>query len=489
MGKLTINIDDSIYLDVYLHLVHDNDIFYDVEFLYGGRDSGKSRHIAMQLIIECMKPGYFKCLMIRKILKTVRDSQYSLIKSIIEKWGLTNQFSINETRLEIIYKKTGNGFYGRGLDNVAGIKSFNDPSHCWIEEGNQISNEDFVVILTSLRCNFQQVKTWFSFNPECDENYTDFWLYKEYFEHTTKLSWNWTKMIEVPNEDDPANPDMVPIRIRATHSTYKNNPYCPATRKALYESYKLSKNNAYWYQTYTLGLWGYRKTGGAFWKCFEEEKHATTKAMYNKLLPVHLTLDNNVTPYITIGIWQVNQITRQIYQVDELPCESPDNTAAKAAKRTIKWLEKQEHEGGIFIYGDPSANAKSTEDDEGRSFFDKFLGVFTKSGIGFVNRVGKSAPGVSISADFINEIYESNYGGWSIGINTKCRKAIEDYVMTKEDENGNVLKKREKNKETGQTFERYGHFSDSKRYFLVKLLPQDFAIYSQRRKKYFAKSS
>jgi PBSX family phage terminase large subunit len=479
MPVVNIELDDEIFLEVYRHLVHDTE-FFDIDFLYGGRDSGKSRHIAMQLVIDCMRQKYFKCLLVRKVLNTVRSSQYDLIKSVIDEWGLKHLFTFNETRLEIICKANKNGFYGRGLDDVGRIKSFNNPSHCWIEEGNQITSEDFVVILTSLRAN-QQVKTWFSFNPECDGNYTDFWLYKEYFEHTTKLSFTWTKVIDVPDVGE------VPFKIRVTHSTYKDNPYCKPQRKALYEGYKNSKNNAYWYQVYTLGLWGFRRTGGSFWKCFDEIQHTRSVGYVQDAL--HITLDNNSTPYITVGIWQVDMANKVLKQIDELPCEYPNNTASKAAKKTLEWLLKQGHEGIVFIYGDPSANAKSTEDDEGRSFFDKYLGEFAKTPVRYVNRVGKSAPGVAISGGFINEIYESNYEGWSIVIDTKCRKSIEDYTMTKEDMNGGILKTKEKNKDTGQTFERYGHFSDAKRYFITTLLPSEFATYSTRQKKFYGYSN
>lgn len=486
MPVVEVDFEDDIFLDVYKHLVHDNEDFIDIDFLYGGRDSGKSRHVAMQLVISCMNEEYFKCLLIRKVLNTVRDSQYALIKSIIEDWELDHLFKFNDTRLEIICKANKNGFYGRGLDDVGRIKSFNNPSHCWIEEGNQIDNTDFVVILTSLRTNGQRVKTYFTFNPECEVNYTDFWLYKEFFAHTTKLSFVWEQEVELPPRFIGDPPRKAIRRVRATHSTYLDNPYCPVERAALYEGYKNSKNNSYWYQTYTLGLWGFRKTGGAFWKCFDEIIHSKPR-YYKKNTAIHATVDNNVFPYITIGLWQVDLVAKEISQVHELPCESPDNTAAKAAKKLIKWLEQIDHNGPLFIYGDPSANAASTEDDEGQSFFDKFFGILKKMGIPYTNRVGKSHPGVSISADFINDIYENHYEGWTIVINSTCRKSIEDYTMVKEDINGTMLKKKEKDKETGRTFERYGHFSDTKRYFITKLLPVEFSKFGDRRKKYYAR--
>ncbi len=498
MADININIDyESVFLPCYHHLLNDGDKFnsqfFDIDFLYGGRDSGKSRFIATIALISCMIMPYFKCLLIRKVHNTVRSSQFDLIKSIIEQWGIKHLFSINETRMEIIWKANGNGFYGRGLDDVGKIKSFNNPSHCWIEEGNQISSADFVVILTSLRAD-QRVKTWFSFNPECEVSYTEFWLYQDWFEHSpVNLSWEWIKAVEVNYATFLKFPDRVYEKdgkyyidqhVRATHTTYHDNPYCAPERIALYESYKNSKNNAYWYQTYTLGLWGYRRTGGEFWKCFDEVIHTRTLTEDSNET-IHVIVDNNVDPYVSVQIWQIDMERKRLYQVHEIPCVHPYNTASKAAKELTTWLRRIGYEGTVFVYGDPSANARSTNDDEGRSFFDKFKGKLKEDGWRINNRVKSSAPGVSISGDFINEIYESNFEGWTIRINISCRKSIEDYTMTKEDPAGGVLKKKIKDPETGRTFEKYGHFTDCKRYFITTVLPNEFQKYKMRFKKSF----
>lgn len=484
MSPIEIKIDyETVFLPCYRHLLNDgkqyHSKFFDIDFLYGGRDSGKSRHIAMQLLIDCMISPYFKCLLVRKVLNTVRGSQFSLLKGIIEKWGLKKFFSINESRMEIIFKPTGNGFYCRGLDNVDNIKSFDNPSHCWIEEGNQISKDDFVVILTSLRAE-QRVKTWFSFNPECDMNYTEFWLWQEWFSHTTDLSWEWVKEIEVDYQVFKQYPNRCIVKenhyylqyeVRATQSTYKNNPYCSPERIALYESYKTSKNNAYWYQTYTLGLWGYKRTGGEYWKCFSDEKHLTNKG-FEASNTIHLVLDNNRNPYISVQIWQVFENEKFARQIAEIPCRHPDNTAAKAAIQTIRFLQKINYKNVLLIYGDATAQAGSTVDDDGKSFFQKYIQTITSNNFQVRDRVSTSNPSVELSGDFINEIYEANYGGWSIEINVDCRVSIEDYIMAKENMNGGILKKRVTDPTTKISYEKYGHFSDCKRYFLTTVLKQ-----------------
>ena len=469
MEKSTIRIPKTKFLDVYHHLLEPEPVI-DIDFLYGGRDSGKSRFIASKLILDCLSLPYFRCILTRKVKDTIKDSQWQLIKDITEEWGLDHLFKFNKSPLEI-HCVNGNKFICRGLDEPAKIKSVSNPSHCWVEEGNQIDNVDFVTILTSLRYNDGNVKTWFSFNPECDVNYTDFWLYQEWFEHTESLSWVWNKSIDVDGE-------IITYNVRATHSTYRNNPYCSIQRKALYESYKKSKNNAYWYQTYTLGLWGYRRTGGGFWKCFDEEVHSMPVSNINSTY--HIVVDNNVSPYVSVQMWQIDQLNKRLIQVAELPCVHPNNTASKAAGETGKWLKRLNYNDKVFIYGDPSANAKSTVDDNGRSFFDKFTGYLTNEGYSLTNRVQSSAPRVSMSGDFINEIYESNYEGWSIAINTECRKSIEDYSMVKEAPDGTILKKRITDKETGISYEKYGHFSDCKRYFITTVLSKEFEAFRSR---------
>lgn len=459
------------FLPCYHHLL-DRSEFFDIDFLYGGRDSGKSRHIAMQLVGECLSAPYFKCILTRKVKDTIKESQWDLIKSVCEEWKVDHLFTFNSSPLEIKCVN-GNRFICRGLDEPTKIKSVNNPSHCWVEEGNQIDADDFTVILTSLRYE-GRVKTYFSFNPECEKNYTEFWLYQEWFSHTTALSWKWTKTIDTP--DGP-----VDFNARATHTTYRDNPYCKPQRKALYESYKTSKNNAYWYQTYTLGLWGFRRTGSAFWKCFEEDKH--TAQISVGAGTIHVIVDNNVNPYVSVQCWQIDTAAKHINQVHELPCIHPDNTATKAAQKLSRWLRSIDYKEPVYLYGDPSGNAKSTVDDNGKSFFDKFIAALKADDWNVINRIQKSAPEVALSGSFINEIYESNYGGWTITISSNCRTSIEDYVMAKEDIDGKILKKREQDKETKVSFERYGHMSDCKRYFITTILASEFNRYKSRNKR------
>lgn len=475
------NINITIAKEKFLPCYRDtlnNEEEFDINFYYGGRDNGKTRHIAQLGIIECMGNPKFRGLLIRKTFNSVGESMIGMIKIIVEEWGISHLFKFTKSPLEV-HCVNGGGFYARGLDDVGNIKSFANPSWGWIEEGNQITADDFIVILTSMRSNAGRVKMFFSFNPECDVTYTDFWLYQDWFSHTENYNFTWIREI-----DTPKGP--VSFKVRAIHGTYKDNPYCSDERMALYESYRTSKNNAYYYNVFTCGKWGYRKPGNPYLKCFDENTHTIDfnliPALKQRGFTYCISCDNNVSPYISIQLWMIDKKNKALLQVAELPCASPDNTAAKAANKLIQYLERENYNDIINVFGDPTANARSTTDDEGRSFFDKFIGVLEKAGFTIANRVGKSPPSVSQAGAFINEIFEVNYLGWKIFINKTCTKSVEDYSMVTEDVDGGIIIKRTIDKSTGITYEKYGHMTSCLRFFVTTALKEEYIQFMQRRR-------
>lgn len=256
---------------------------------------------------------------------------------------------------------------------------------------------------------------------------------------------------------------------------------------ANFERMKQKKPNDY--RIYGLGQDGLIRTGGEFWPQFEEAVHVSkTPIEYDPNYPLHATVDSNVSPYITISIWQV--VKTQIRQIKEIPCRSPDNTALKAALALDKYLQRIDHRLALNVYGDPAANARSTTDDEGRSFFDKFIGTLNKcseapESYRVINRVGRSAPGVSLSGDFVNDIYEGICKPWSIIIDLRCTVSIEDYTLVKKAPDGTMLKEKvpdPADPDKKRKIEKYGHFSDAKRYFITTLLSDLFANYKNRQR-------
>ena len=115
---------------------------------------------------------------------------------MVEDWGISHLFEFKVSPLEITCVN-GNKFLARGFDDPHKIKSIQNPSGAWVEEGNELTRDDWTILITSLRSNHGRTKIDFTFNPECEGDYRDFWLYKDYFSHTTDQSFTHSKKIKV----------------------------------------------------------------------------------------------------------------------------------------------------------------------------------------------------------------------------------------------------------------------------------------------------
>lgn len=311
-----VDIPDEIFLRCYRHLVITNEgrleskvdelvAEPDIELLWGGRDSGKSRHIAMQLLIDCMRLPYFRCVLVRKVFNTIHDSQWQLLKDIATEWGVDHLFTFKEHPLEI-QCINGNKFICRGMDDPNKLKSVSNPSHCWCEEGNQLDSDDFIIIMTSLRYNSGRVKVWFSFNPECDGDFKEFWLYKTFFEKEKNIYrlfvGEWTHKIPAIGIGKHGKDRIIRFRYRCTWTTYRHNKYVRPERIVFLEN--AARLDKYYQTVFTNGKWGNRDVKSPFCYCFDEKLHVSeTTINVNPYLEVYVSFDFNVDP-ITCGIYQ-----------------------------------------------------------------------------------------------------------------------------------------------------------------------------------------
>lgn len=295
MNDVEVIIPRKAFLLCYHHLIES---YSDIDFLWGGRDSGKSRFIASILIKACLELPYFRCVLVRKVFNTIKESQWQMIRDVATAWGVDHLFSFNINPLEIKCVN-GNRFICRGMDDSANLKSISNPSHCWAEEMSQLSLDDFILIMTSLRCNTGKVKMWCSFNPEADVDYEDFWLYKTFYADQIDKNFTSTWSIEVPafKEVSATKVDYV---YTSTHTTYHDNRYCKAERAAFLE--QLYFLDPYYYKVFTLGEWGNRKTTDPFFYTFNIEKHVgITK--HNSQHETILSFDFNKSP-LACGVYQ-----------------------------------------------------------------------------------------------------------------------------------------------------------------------------------------
>lgn len=253
----------------------------------------------------------------------------------------------------------------------------------------------------------------------------------------------------------------------------------PHLEEAYIESLKSMPR--YSYEVFVNGNWDVQiKTGGEFYKAFELEQHVRP-VQFDVEQPVHISVDNNVYPYISVSVWQTIKTAKgwDIIQVDEVCAKDPDNTASKAGKLLCRLLQSHEFKGKVFIYGDPTTRARNTIDDNKKSFLDKFLDVVKKS-FAIEDRMPRKAPVVSTSGDFINEILENEWNGHRVIIGEHCNNSINDYIETKQDKDGGVLKKRVTDAKTGVSYEPNGHLTDCLRYFIARCYEDEYKLFINR---------
>jgi phage terminase large subunit len=347
--QVEVEIDYDVFLPKYRHLV-DSDA--DIFILWGGRDSGKSHFIAQLLIKDCLELPYFKCILSRKVQDTIKESQWATIKQIIEEWGLSSLFEFRVNPLEIRCVN-GNKFIARGADKSGKVKGVKDPTHAWFEEMNQMSRDEYSVISTTLRSSVTRSREYWSFNPECEGNFEDFWLYKvveDYYGTKTEIKTIHDGGIEYK------------VKYEFVHSTYDDNPFCPPERKSKYLN--TTQGDDYLYGVWIRGFWGNQKIERPFAIAYNEKKHVEP-CQYAPGRQMVISVDFNIDPFSAIVIQQWFDNGPKIRVVDEIEIGAGtiEGMADEIKRRYASDLPS------MWITGDAMGNNRRLGNTDNKSLF------------------------------------------------------------------------------------------------------------------------
>lgn len=189
--------------------------------IYGGAGSGKSYFAAQKILHRMLTESNHKILLVRKVAKTIRNSQFALLKSLISKYNLEKNFKIKETDLVVNCTENGNSIISVGVDDREKLKSIHGITSIWIEEATEIDKRDFLQIDLRLRNetnNYKQIIM--TFNPVK----TTHWLYNK----------------QLPDS-----------RILVT--SYKDNPHLDESYLKMLENMKFEDHE--YFDIYALGNW------------------------------------------------------------------------------------------------------------------------------------------------------------------------------------------------------------------------------------------
>lgn len=217
--------------------------------------------------------------------------------------------------------------------------------------------------------------------------------------------------------------------------------------------------------------------GNKFYHAFELRDH-TGPVEFAPALPIHISFDQNVVPYITATLWQVHKTDAGycLQAFDEFCLEYPrNNTTALCVAIRDKY---QHHSPQVFLYGDASGNRRDTRSNEtdytiARRELARFL---TNSS----DRTERRNPPVLRRRDFINAIFQGKEPGVEIRIGAHMSKTLNDLLNLKEDKNGHKLKETAKDPHSGVKYEKIGHTSDSLDYVVTGVFKREFETFIGR---------
>jgi len=96
---------------------------------------------------------------------SLSDSALAILKRVIHDHGLDGMFQQTKHGLKCI---NGTEFIFRGLQHPDRIKSLDGISHCWVEEGQKISQEAWDILTPTIREEGSEI--WVTFNPDLEDD-------------------------------------------------------------------------------------------------------------------------------------------------------------------------------------------------------------------------------------------------------------------------------------------------------------------------------
>ena len=474
--------------------------------LYGGSSSGKSYSAAQVLSIRTDEEQS-NTLVMRKVGASIEKTIYADFRAAIT--GINGLAQGCRFKQNSIIFPNGQRIDFSGLDDPEKIKGISQYKRVFLDELSEYEESDFKQIRLRLRgMEGQQIIA--AFNPISEEH----WIKKNWFD---KEEWHDVPM-QVIMGGNPIAPELCKVKsIRMNsskqilnhktgefeehapdtvviQSTYLNNFWVVGSPDGTYGYYDYQAianfehdrvHDPDYYQVYALGEWGHIRTGAEFFPSFNRGTVCGDHP-YNPELPIHVCMDSNVLPYVTATFFQKEykpDDVQQVTQFAELPIESPNNSARKAARVIAVRLREYHYEDKVYLHGDASGKAANTIDEQNRSFFDLVIDELEKEGFEVVDCICKKNPSVSASGEFINAVWDGRVPGVVINIDNSCVTSIDDYQAVQKDENGAMAKMKVKDPVSKLSYEAHGHCSDTLRYAVVDLLRSQFTEFSMGRKR------
>jgi len=430
---------------------------------------GKSYLGSCWLISSCMRWPDMRMVVGRKTLKSLRESTWNTILSVAKGWGLIEgqNFKVNNLSGEMLF--------WNGSKIIMKEMAYAPADPEWLRLG---SSEYSGVFLDEV--------------GELDERGVDVLF--------SRIRWKVAETTKVPKMVMSTNPCLGWVRDRFVLDENsepvqcrENETYIPFS---VFDNPDEKFRNAYVAALYKIsdkavrerllfGNWLYTDVNeaAAYWK-FDGGKHLVMdlkEKAYNPMLPIILSFDFNVIPYMSCLAVQIDYNKKKVYVIDELmgkPENKENNTPKFAQKIRQKYLGEQ-HTGGIVVTGDPAGLARSSVTEEGTNNYTVIMSTLDSPVLRPRKKLLRKQPSQVTRLEFVNSLF-SGYDGWEIQIDMRCRRLTEDLVYQKKNADGTKSKMKVTDPKLGVKYEKYGHLSDCLDYCLCGFLNEPWMRFQSK---------
>ena len=232
--EVDVNIPPDVFNKIYYAYLHED---ARIQIYYGGSGSGKSVFLAQRAVFDLMNGGR-NYLITRKVGRTLRNSVFAEVLRVIGDWGVGRLFNVNKSEMAITCVN-GYEIIFIGLDDPEKLKSIVPKkgaiTDVWVEEATECARDDVKQLLKRQRGGSSSVpkRLTMSFNPILRTH----WIFQDYFSHIS--------MTDTQTSYKAHN-------LSILHTWHIHNRFLTESDRSDLEN----ETDSYYYNVYTLGLWG-----------------------------------------------------------------------------------------------------------------------------------------------------------------------------------------------------------------------------------------
>lgn len=417
------------------------------------------------LVYSCMAFPEIRMCVARKVRKTLLETTWCTLHDVLTSWGLKEDlhYHINQQSYVITFWN-GSTIIAKELTPAPSDPDFNslgslEITGAFIDEVSEVSEKAVEVLASRIRYKVENTfvvgKIFLSTNPCLTWVRSTFVMDEDGGAAVLQKGYRYLPFSLFDNPDE---------KFRAVYYNKLSKIRDKATRdRLLYGNWLFVKGNnlaAYWNFDGNVHL-----------------KPSLFERRYDPAKPLILSFDFNVNPYMTCLPLQIdyeNKVVRIFPEFIGRPREKRNNTPS-----FIRWISEKlvewNHAGGTLVTGDPAGLARSTQTEDGVNNFTIVIKSLTGSNMRPKLQLLSKQPAQATRLEFVNGLFQ-NYEGWTVEIDTKCYRLVEDFAYQKRNPDGTKEKKKVLT-ESGERAEKYGHASDCYDYALVYYLSNAYTKY------------